>query len=988
MNEKRFGGERNHTPQSSSWWERKRKVMALGNEEHPTEEAIQQMTEALHDENRYVQLAALKALEQQAPHAHSAIPTLSDMFLDDLPRELELAIHETLTKIGTPTIPYLVSLLINHPNKNHHHITQTLTALGAPAAQYIANTLQENTLSDRAVGSLLSAIAKMGEKAALVAPALVTTWQNKPIQTRSFIYALGKLGKDAAAELAKFLFLVQNIEDERTKLQEEVARKLQELETDAEGALPQIVEALEHHQDFSRSTVNDLLQVICSLGKKATSSVTVLQGMLTQPDQNYHVYSLTEALGSLGVDGLPPLVTILRQHTKEKNPTKEQTNLVFAALYGLQKQGTKAREAYELVLPYLEHNDENLRSQAIETLKEIGATSTEAILALSRRLGQEKNETDRAILRTLEDFGAHAAPALDALRACVESDTNNLREIFAVLYAIGEDSIPTLLDLLTFENKRVALYAAQTLGDLHRGTPEALALICHVLQSPIDDKTSRYDIEHAIHALRHIPFTRDTIEQLRPFFAQPSLRSNVMETLLYADQRMQDIVLPSFFSTLALDEKKQLSKQLEQMAYQRSYTFDNQRGLPHPRLFEPATKAQQLLSQQMEPSASSTNQVAQNTNFVEEEEFVYDGGFAKPPFNPADVRIETRTMTIDLLLERIRLGELELRPSFQRNSVWKTAQKSLLIESLFLRIPLPAFYFDASNDDQWLVVDGQQRLTAIHEFIEGDLTLDVLEFYEEYRGASVHDLPRHLLRKIRETQVTVYAIESGTPTELKFNIFKRINTGGLPLSDQEIRHALYQGPASKLLEELAHSPEFTLATGESISDERMEARELVLRWFAFYMHSHALFHDLQYEQFLNQTMKQLNTSEADERTRLSESFRQAMSLAYTLLGRDAFRRLTSDNERRAPLNKPLFDAWSVNLSLLNEREQDLLFQKRELLVRKWHDLLSHDQRLINSITKFTNKKEHIQNRFSTIKQLIQDTLSDNDVTEEKECSPR
>lgn len=79
------------------------------------------------------------------------------------------------------------------------------------------------------------------------------------------------------------------------------------------------------------------------------------------------------------------------------------------------------------------------------------------------------------------------------------------------------------------------------------------------------------------------------------------------------------------------------------------------------------------------------------------------------PFDPSLIRVNTKPMTIDLLRLRIEYSELDLAPDFQRKGgIWKDEAQSRLIESMLIRIPLPAFYMDATNDEKWLVVDGLQ----------------------------------------------------------------------------------------------------------------------------------------------------------------------------------------------------------------------------------------------------------------------------------------
>ncbi|RZB31670.1 MAG: hypothetical protein SRB2_04639 [Desulfobacteraceae bacterium Eth-SRB2] len=125
-------------------------------------------------------------------------------------------------------------------------------------------------------------------------------------------------------------------------------------------------------------------------------------------------------------------------------------------------------------------------------------------------------------------------------------------------------------------------------------------------------------------------------------------------------------------------------------------------------------------------------------------------------------------------------------------------------------------------------------------------------------------LPRNFRRRIKETQVTVYLIEKDTPPEVKFNIFKRINTGGLPLSSQEIRHALNQGAATRILKKLAGSDEFKKATDYGIRDHRMAAQECVLRFMAFTLKPYTSYKSSDFDGFLNSAMVAINKKPDDE----------------------------------------------------------------------------------------------------------------------------
>jgi uncharacterized protein with ParB-like and HNH nuclease domain len=378
----------------------------------------------------------------------------------------------------------------------------------------------------------------------------------------------------------------------------------------------------------------------------------------------------------------------------------------------------------------------------------------------------------------------------------------------------------------------------------------------------------------------------------------------------------------------------------------------------------------------------NTNEVkkiiyAEGDTGIESEEITSDEEI-KEPFDPTKIRVSQQSFTISLLCDRMREGELDLQPAFQRKAgIWKNIAQSQLIESLLIRIPLPAFYFDATDDENWLVVDGLQRLTTIKRFvIDKELALEGMEFLVELNGKKFDELPRGFQRRILETQVIIYKIEKGTPDNVKFNIFKRINTGGLPLSPQEIRHALNQGRATELLNELAESEEFKLATDNGIRDERMADRECVLRFLAFTLVPYTEYKKPDFDGFLNKIMSYINDKnkisdkEVDD---LRTQFYRTMKAAREIFGRNAFRKYYGKNYHRHPINKALFETWSVNLNKLTDEELKKLIVRSEKLKEKFAKLM-YQRDFERAVSQGTGDVKKVRIRFSEIERIIREVL--------------
>jgi len=345
------------------------------------------------------------------------------------------------------------------------------------------------------------------------------------------------------------------------------------------------------------------------------------------------------------------------------------------------------------------------------------------------------------------------------------------------------------------------------------------------------------------------------------------------------------------------------------------------------------------------------------------------------PFDPKQISIITKPQSLDNIIKRLSNGEIDMKTKFQRKSgLWSDEQKSRLIESLLIKLPLPQFYFDGTNDSKWLVVDGLQRLSAIKEFVvDGRLRLCGLEFLHQLDGYAYCELARPYQRQIEESTLQISIITDGTPESVKYNIFKRLNTGGIQLEPQEIRHALHQGIPADILGELASLPEFIQATDHAVSPERMLDREFVNRFIAFYYHSTDDYKtDL--DTFLSTTLGELERRTPAELDRLRHDFKEAMVLAYKIFGYKAFRKIYDRFSRRNPINKALFDVWSVELARLSDHDRRIIEKRAKEIFDGFIGLMNVNKKFVEAISSSTDDKTRIKLRFKEINTLINTVL--------------
>jgi hypothetical protein len=346
------------------------------------------------------------------------------------------------------------------------------------------------------------------------------------------------------------------------------------------------------------------------------------------------------------------------------------------------------------------------------------------------------------------------------------------------------------------------------------------------------------------------------------------------------------------------------------------------------------------------------------------------------PFDPSKVDVTITTPNLGALISRLDNDEIDLMPDFQRSpDLWSKQAQSRLIESILIRLPIPAFYFDAYEDAKWQVVDGLQRLSAINNFVlKKTLALTNLEFLTDYEGKKIDDLPRSLTRRIDEFQTSVYLIKPGTPLLMKYALFNRINTGGLKLTPQEIRHAMSQsvrkGIASQFLTKIVSGDIFKSVVRNK--SNRLAHQELVLRHMAF-----VLFGVEGYKsslpKFLDSAMIKLGQLEDGQLETLRNNFFDAMKVTFEIFGKDAFKRSLAEPTNNKVVNKPLFEAISVSLALIDSSERQRLVECK-VDFRERLKLMLKDTKFVNSITLSTANTENVLTRFKMVRDLIRHQL--------------
>jgi uncharacterized protein with ParB-like and HNH nuclease domain len=346
------------------------------------------------------------------------------------------------------------------------------------------------------------------------------------------------------------------------------------------------------------------------------------------------------------------------------------------------------------------------------------------------------------------------------------------------------------------------------------------------------------------------------------------------------------------------------------------------------------------------------------------------------------VRTQNIEYTPEMIIKRVKSGEIKLSPDYQRNHRWDNKTSSRLIESMILNIPIPLIYLsqDIDLDDEigegisrYSIIDGQQRLTAICNFFTNQFPLTKLETFKELNGYHFKDLPDFLIRRLEDRGIKFLRIDSTLDPELKYYIFEKLNRGSVNLEPQELRNSIYRGEFNNLLKKLAKYENFRkllkIKDDKNSKVKKMEDIELVLRFFAFGLENNYInYKNIGLEVFLSNYMESMNKRVKKTPIlldTLEKDFYNVMDFIYRNFQDKAF--VKYNPTKISAFNKAVFDALAISIYI----DVDL---KNNSITKEFKDdykkLFSEDKRFMKSIDGAVASATKVKDRINTLRELL------------------
>lgn len=266
----------------------------------------------------------------------------------------------------------------------------------------------------------------------------------------------------------------------------------------------------------------------------------------------------------------------------------------------------------------------------------------------------------------------------------------------------------------------------------------------------------------------------------------------------------------------------------------------------------------------------------------------------------AEIREERRSVGFDSyditaknLIDMVGEKQIHIAPEYQRRFIWDDVRQSQLIESLLLGIPIPSLFLATNEDSTWEVIDGLQRLTSLLNFINPalrprpgneqafpPLILSGLDKVKSLNGAAFSDMPSSMQLSLLTRPVRITVLNDRSDYQVRFDLFERLNTGGITLHEQEIRNCVFQGPFNNFIKKCAGDTRLEQIIKRTDRHARGNTEELVLKFFAYYEDREDFKHSV--KDFLNDYM-QKKTSSFTNKRHLKDIFDRSVQVLFEFL---------------------------------------------------------------------------------------------------------
>jgi len=358
---------------------------------------------------------------------------------------------------------------------------------------------------------------------------------------------------------------------------------------------------------------------------------------------------------------------------------------------------------------------------------------------------------------------------------------------------------------------------------------------------------------------------------------------------------------------------------------------------------------------------------------ADDEPMMLDECALRIDFEPSHRRIKD-------LFSDYKSRDLDPRPGFQRGYIWDRVRASNLIESVLLQVPIPHIYTAEEDDGREVVIDGQQRLLTFFGDIDGifpddqrPFKLSGLQIRKNLNHKSFTDLDPETRRAFERYTISIIKISRYSNPDVRFEIFHRLNTSSMSLSEQELRNCLFRGPFNELLRELATMDEFQHCLGTNGIVRRMADREIVLRFLAFYDRTY-LHYPGRMKHFLNREMEERRALTEPQAEDFRNAFKKAVELSWTVFGQQSFRRFVKGDAHNPnghwerPLNKARYDV--IMWAFAHYEKRQIIACKESIREELLH-LLTTDEAFLEAIISTTAAPGRVRTRFETWRQALE-----------------